>query len=273
MGTWDVDDGRKRSTGVVKMEEVAESALRVTIAPGRGRAMLARDVLARAFGLEGAEAERLLARGGTLSGRAPSLALLRLLGVQADLSTEAPRFDLSLRLGDPEVEGPAGIVLEDLPQEAAQATARALRGDGVQVTLAPHLGALYDVFAPARGPLPEALRQYLKLLGAGETEGPALVAGLEAQVARLVTARFRALGLIAVHQAFQRFDLWVTGSGRLSLREAADFLAARGMGDPGALARGVRVERGLTRAAARQFLNDYRHIGLPARLTLCGMPA
>lgn len=288
------------------VEKYAEDSVVVTIAPGQGYAMLARDTLARAFGIGGEAADRLLSQGGVLRsdrqlGR-PCLALLQLLGVQAELVQDhaAPRCDLSLRLADPrdpglrawladacpeaaveELTGPSGLVMADLPLEAARATAAALaQRPGVLVTLAAHHGALYDVFGPEGFAVPPALSRYLSILGHGDSAsvaplGRALASGVEARVAALLTARFAELGLIAVNQAFQRFDLYLTGPGHHAIRDLADFLGARGLRDAkAALEQRVPllIECGLTRAAARQFLNDYRHIGLAAEARLCRGP-
>lgn len=284
-------------------EDCTAERIVVTIAPGQGYAMLARDTLAQGFGIAGETAERLLSGGGVLrsdrrAGR-PCLALLQLLGVQAHLLQDqsAPRHDLSLRLADPrdadlrlwlaeccpdvalaELEGASGLVIADLPVEAARALSATLqRKPGVQVTISAQNGALYDVFGPEGLEPPPALRRYLSILGHGESAttaplGRALASGVEARIAALITARFADLGLIAVNQAFQRFDLCVTGPGGLALRELADFLGVRGLRNAlSALERRVPlvVEQGLTRAAARQFLNDYRHIGLCAEARLC----
>ncbi|NBZ88377.1 hypothetical protein [Stagnihabitans tardus] len=284
-------------------EECTAERIVVTIAPGQGYAMLARDTLAQGFGIAGDAAERLLSGGGVLRSdrRAggPCLALLRLLGVQADLMQDqgAPRHDLSLRLSDPRdptlrlwlaeccpdvalsaLDGVSGLVIADLTLEAARALTTALRRKpGVLVTSSAQNGALYDVFGPEGFEVPAALARYLSILGHGESAtsaplGRALASGIEARIAALITARFADLGLIAVNQAFQRFDLCVTGPGGLALREIADFLGVRGLRDAmAALERRepLVVEQGLTRAAARQFLNDYRHIGLCAEARLC----
>lgn len=286
------------------VQRVAEQAVLITISAGQCSAMLASSTLARAFGLELCEAERVLAHGGSIvaarqSASASCLALLRLLGVQAQAlqDASAPRFDLSIRLADPTDEGarlwlaeflpqaslrdlcgPSGLVIVNLTAEAAQAMAVTLqRKEGVQVTRAAQAGALYDLFAPPRFAGSSELTRYLTILGHGESAhvapiGSALASGLEAAMAALVVARFRSLGIVAVHQAFQRFDLHVTGPGHLPPRDVADFLSARGLRNAKhALESGapVLIERSLTRAAARQFLNDYRHIGLPIRATLC----
>jgi hypothetical protein len=304
---WDVVCGRwlqnnSQPGEVMDTERAAEGAVLITVAAGQGSAMLARDTLARAFGICRDEAARVLAEGGEVvaqaEAQASSRALLPLFGVQAlSLQAAGARYDLSLRLADPRdaaararisafcpeadlaaLGGAAGLVLADLPAEAARATAVALqRKPGVQVTMARQTGSLYDIFAPTGFVPPPALMRYLVLLGHGAWApvanfGGALVSGLESRLAERVVARFGGLGLFAINQAFQRFDLSVTGAGILPLREAADFLASRGVAEADvALEAGsaVTVERGLTRSLARQFLNDYSHIGLVARLTLC----
>jgi len=281
------------------VERVADEAVVLTISAGEGAALVARETFARAFGIASGEAERLLARGeAILATRAQAsescLTLLRLLGVRVGpLHQAAPRFDLSLRLADPadvalrqrlaglcpgadlaQLEGPEGLVLRDLGGEAARVWLALLRQAGVLVTLGAQAGAVHDLFAPYGFVAPPDLARYLAILGLDRSE-QALACGLEAATLARVLARFDGLGLHGVHQAFQRCDLYITGTGALSRRDVADFLASRGL--PGAFealceGRPIRLERELNRKATRQFLNDYRHIGLAARAVLSGRP-
>lgn len=278
-------------------ERIAEEAVMMMVSSVGSAAALAGDTLARALGIEETEAAAVIARGDALvstAGRltAPCLSLLRVLGVRvAELHRGGARFDLSLRLPDPRqgrevtalcsrgeqaaMAGPAGLVMPDLGAEEARARAQILRESGLQVTVAARDGAVHDLFAPAGFVAPAALTRYLALLGCEASE-EALACGLEARAADLVLARFGGLGLVCVNQAFQRYDLYITGSGALSCLEAADFLASRRVVEAhDRLQKGqaIRIETGLSRKLARQFLLDYRHIGLAARLQLCGLDA
>lgn len=257
------------------MERVAEDPLRAEDLgwPGADLAVRALD---RAF-------------GATRPAEPAAQGLGALLGLPTGLT---PRHDLSLRAGGPvardwlrrvapaaplaDLDGPAGLVLPSVAEVAP--VADFLRAKGFAVIAAPHEGAIHDVFSPDALTPTAGLLQYLAILGQGEAGLPvstALAFGLEARAAARVVARFRSLGLVAVHRAFQRFDLWIEGPGALTPREAADFLAARGAACVDRVGPGqrLRAERGLSHAVARQFLNDYRLIGLPAFLRLCGLDA
>lgn len=288
------------------IEGTAEKAVLIAVASGQGSGWLAQDTLAQALGLDREEAGRALSQPHAVvearaEAPASSLVLLQLLGVQTQpVHGGAARFDLSIRLRDAKdgaalsriaalcpgadlaaLQGIAGLVLRDLTAEGARLLAEALqRRPGIEVTLAPQTGAVYDIFAPKGFATTEALQSYLSVLGHGacapvaHLEG-AIACGLAAPLAERLMARFAGLGLVAVHPAFLRFDLHVTGPGRLAPREAADFLLSRGHFEAAmALQRGevALVEQGLNRARVRQFLNDYNLIGLPTRLSLCGGP-
>ena len=272
------------------MERVADGAVRVLGPAEEGAWTLAVKVLDRAFapGLARGQGEPPAAR------TSPGASLAQLIGLSA--ASHDTRHDLCLRLADPTdlaprdwlardwplapvelLDAPSGLVIRALDGAEARATLLFLQDRGFEVTLTSGWGCLHDVFAEAPGFRPSAaLEQYLRILGPGEVEplshvDGALAAGLEARTAELLVARFA--GLISVPRAFQRFDLYVTGPGLLSPREAADFLASRGRAHPGRLAPGqvMRAESRLNRAAARQFLQDYRQIGLPTELRLCGL--
>ena len=281
---------------VMDGERNAGESVVMTVSAEGSAAHLAGETLARTLGIAEAEAAQLIARGDALIEAqrltAPCRALLQVLGVRvAALSPGGARFDLSLRLPDRRqgkvltalcsrdelaaMAGPAGLVMADLGAEEARARALILRESGLQVTLAARAGAVYDIFAPKGTVISAELERYLAILGCGRSE-EALACGLEARAASLVLARFGALGLVCVHEDFQCFDLFIAGSGELSLNEAADFLASRGVADAHAAlreGRAIRIEDGLNRKAARQFLADYRQIGLSVRLSLCGLAA
>lgn len=282
------------------MDQDTGTALRIAIAAVPGKAMIARDLLVQALGISRDAAENVLARGhgDVRAARLPrhrSLTLLRLLGVDAQVMDAATTggVDLSLRYrkgADPAkvagwlervcpqiakaaLGGTSGLVLSHLqPQEAADLHRRLADCDGLSVALSPRQSALYDVFAPGGFGVPAELQAYLRILGCDETQrdqalGGALATGLDPVTTARLMARFGHLGLEPVNQAFQRFDLLVTGPGCLSQVEMQDFLATRGcFGDRAQGA--VVVETGLSRRDARQFLNDYRHIGLQVDLRL-----
>lgn len=283
------------------IEPTAEDAVMITKGTATAPVMLARDTLARALGLTGAEAERALARGSALLPARRqvdpvSLLLLDLLGVRTQFmgARGAAQVDLSVRRSGPfsarqaealcnvcpearpgALEGPEGLVLADLPQPAAHRARAQLEAGGFQVTATLHAAALFDLFLPQGEAAPEGLAAYLALIGQGLQRpglGGALAEGLERRLVQRLLPRFP--GVVALHQAFLRYDLQVTGPGRLALREAADLLGPRGLVDPVAalrLARPVVIERALPRPAARQFLTDYAQIGLPVRAVLCGL--
>lgn len=232
------------------------------------------------------------------------LPLLATMGVHAALRTPqdqpvARSFDLSLRLLDTNAlanvvivlnglgvacamkasvfAAPAGLELNDLSEGRAKGLASALRKlAGLQVTLSRRADALYDIFVRQDGTGADLapLRHHLSLLGCGATgPGAALATGLNRHILDHVLARFSNGGLCGVNQAFQRYDLRLVGRGRLSLQELQDFLSTRGVGPAEAQlafasVRGLRVETGLSRAAASQFLSDYASIGLPVRAEL-----
>lgn len=292
--------------------QLAEDTVQVAFFAPCESASLAAGTLAQHLGVTKAAAERLLSGGGGLEvarSRAASvraaLPVLAALGVQMALRPvhavgEPELCDLSLRLSGPltraaavlerlgltralresECHGPSGWVIESLPRPLAEEVAAGLRAiPGAQVTLAAQIGARYDLFAAGgrMGPGLNALCQHLALLGC-VIRGPskALATGLDRRTLNHVMTHFAHLNLVGVNQAFQRYQLYLTGYGRLTQNELRDFLTTRGANwadarDAIESGKGWRVEGGLSRAAARQFLMDYATIGLPARADLMGL--
>jgi hypothetical protein len=205
---------------------------------------------------------------------------LRTSGSLAPVAMVMGRLGLARTLHETDFRGPSGLLIENLPRPRAEDLATALRAiPGAQVTVAARLAARYDLFAAGGriGADQNGLRQHLSVLGC-VTQGPtrALATGLDRRTLDHVLARFAHLGLVGVHQAFQRYDLVLTGKGQLTQNELRDFLATRGADWPAARealesGQGWRIEGGLSRAAARQFLSDYAMIGLPARADLNGL--
>lgn len=296
----------------MSVPQLAEDAVQVAVLAPCDRASLAAGTLALHLGIARTAAEALLSAGGGLfvarsrvASFKAAMPILAALGVQVALrpayaAAEPELCDLSLRLGGPlanavavmerlglsratqeaDFSGPAGWLIESLPRPRAEEMALALRAlPGAQVTLAAQSGARYDLFARGGrvGPEQNALRHHLAVLGCA-TQGPcrALATGLDRRTLQHLLARFGHLGLTGVHQAFQRYDLVLTGQGRLTQNELRDFLATRGADWSAArvaleTGQGLRIEGGLSRAAARQFLSDYATIGLPTRADLTGL--
>lgn len=279
---------------IMTTQRDAKAAVRLALAALGRTADPARETLARAMGVgPGESAAALIARTPVRARPTDDGAsLMRQLGLGA--APGMPLVDVSLRLlpdadatevglwlarfcpvADPTLLcGPSGYVLPGLePGEVETVATLLARCPGLGVTQALQEGALFDVFAPEGFVTTPDLVRYLAILGFGAATpatslGHALAVGLDLAAMRRLMARFETLGLIAVNHAFQRFDLMVSGPGRLSLAEAQDFLATRGVWariDAGGT---VRAERHLTRAQGVSFLADYWQIGLEAELVL-----
>ncbi len=233
-----------------------------------------------------------------------ALPILAALGVQVALLPKAAepmaeKFDLSVRLKNAEAirlvrpmfkrlgrmaevsaedfQGPAGLEIGGLTRAKAEDHYTALRGlPGVGVTLCPQSGAIYDVFAPAHGlgaEMAQVLKHVSVLACSAKDLCPQIAVNLDRHMLNCLLARFPKAGLIGVNQAFQRYHLTLTAPGRISIQELADFLATRGcsaaeMAEAIASRRGLRLESGLTRAAATQFVSDYAMIGMTVRADL-----
>jgi hypothetical protein len=291
--------------------QLAEETVQVALISSGNHANLAIGHLSRHFGLRITEAEALLARGcGVIApemsraAAGAAIPVLTALGLQIALVPKnaepvVERFDLSIRLQEaaaidlvrptlkrhgwgyevaPEdFRGPAGLEITGLTRAKAEDFCAALRSlRGVGVTPCPQSGAAYDVFAPTSGlgsDMAQILRYISVLACSAKDHCPPLAVDLDRRMLASLLARFPKAGLIGVNQAFQRFHLTLTGTGRLSGREVADFLATRGRSlvettEVVSARRGLRLECGLTRAAARQFVADYAMIGMTVRADL-----
>ncbi len=205
-------------------------------------------------------------------------------------------FDLSMRLTDPGVassvlqklralgfasgdvaskfHGPGGYELCNLTRDRADGLLREMRAfPGVELVCSPQTEARYDVFAGPRGNRRSMalILRHLADIGCHACDPwPALAVGLDRRMLAHLDARFPDHGLICVNHKFQRYDLTLTGLGSVSVQDFADFLTTRGHAPYIALEvvtgrRGLRLESGLTRATALQFLSDYALIGLQVR--------
>lgn len=172
--------------------------------------------------------------------------------------------------------GPAGFVMNDLPRGKAEDYRAALRAlAGVSATLSAQSSAVYDVFAPSGfgQDMTQILRHLSAMSCSAEDLCPQIAVSLDRHMLKRLLARFPNAGLIGVNQAFQRYHLTLTAPGRISIQELADFLATRGcsvaqMNEAVASRRGMRLESGLTRTAAKQFVADYATIGIIVRADL-----
>ena len=211
-------------------------------------------------------------------------------------TTEPEKFDLCLHLTDlraaagveeklralglwassdrPDFYGPGGLQISDVSQGLAQTTALALEyTSGVELILSAHSDALYDVFAMSDHK-PFALKPMIKHLSDmgchAADPWPALAVGLNRKMLVNFETHFPDHGLVCVNQAFQRYDLVLTGLGDISIRDFTDFLCMRGHSpfvafDGLKQGRGFSIEFALSRKAAEQFMADYTLMGLHLR--------
>lgn len=264
--------------------------------------------LARHFNLPHALAEALLCKGsGHVATQMPrdgakaAIGIMTTLGVRLAMvpigEQAAPAlFDICLHLTDlraaacveqtlrdlgvwdssdrPDFFGSGGLQITDLCQGLTQSAILALgRIAGVDVETCAQSIALYDLFlAPDQksfGLKPQI--KHLSDMGCHATHPwPALAVGLDRQMLAHFETRFPDHGLICVNQAFQRYDLVLTGLGDVSIREFVDFLSVRGHAPCVAFndlkyAQGLTIETSLSRKSAEQFVADYTMIGLQVR--------
>ena len=173
--------------------------------------------------------------------------------------------------------GPAGLEITGLTRAKAEDHCAALRTlTAVGVTMCSQSAAAYDVFAPTTG-LGQDMAQVLQHISVLACSAPdhclPIAVDLDRSMLTHLLARFPKAGLIGVNQAFQRYCLTLTGAGRLSKQELSDFLATRDrsatqVAEATPDLRGQRLETGLTRAAAKQFMADYAMIGITVRADL-----
>lgn len=233
-----------------------------------------------------------------------ALPVLAALGLQVailplDAEPAVERFDLSVRLKDQEAifaarqalrrlgwgmdaasvdfRGPAGLEITGLARAKAEDYAAAMRAvPGVGVTLSAQSTAMYDLFGPTRGLGADMARvlKHISVLSCSALDHcPPIAVDLDRRMMAYLLARFPSAGLIGVNQAFQRYHLTLTGLGNISKKDLTDFLATRGYAAAEAAKAlssrsGLRLETGLTRAAAKQFIADYAMIGMTVRADL-----
>lgn len=172
---------------------------------------------------------------------------------------------------------PGGLVLTGLsPDEAMRLQATLGRLPSLSLSVSDPASAVYDVFL-RDGVAGTGLSERLRVMGAEpDPITGAIAAGLNGALCRHLVQHFPDLGLVVLDRAFQRFDLYLTKVTGWVTRDLADFLAAR-TGLPRSrfevVSDGVplRIELGLTHAAARQFRADYATIGLQTAMVLSGL--
>lgn len=172
---------------------------------------------------------------------------------------------------------PGGLVLTGLFEDEAMRLQQALgKLASLLLIFSDPASAVYDVFLPD-GPADEALSTRLRMMGAEpDPISGAVATGLDRALCRHLTQHFPDAGLLVMDRAFQRFDLYLTRVTGWVTGDLADFLVAR-TGLPRSrfevISDGVplRIEVGLTRAAARQFRADYATIGLHTLMLLSGL--
>ena len=166
------------------------------------------------------------------------------------------------------LQSPGGIILDGITQDQTDdlhLRLRALRG--LRLTLG---SGAFDLFAisPLQPETRRKLGPHLAILGLRPCRfSGALAANLTALQANQLRSRFDDAGLLTLNRAFQRFDLFLTGTDGLAAQDAAAFLSTRAdlgnvMVECVTPLSPLQIETGLTRTAARQFHADYAAIGL-----------
>lgn len=261
--------------------------------------------LARHFNLPHAMAAAVLSKGsGPVATQMPHGCAKAAIGIMATLGVRlamvpvgaqaAPDlFDLCVHLTDlraaacveqklrdlgiwtaverPDFFGPGGLQMTGLCEGLTQAAVLALgRTSGVDLAFCAQSDALYDFFLGAdqrRSDLAPQIK-HLADMGCHTVDPwPAVAVGLDRKMIAHFETRFADHGLVCVNQAFQRYDVILTGLGDVSIRDFVDFLTVRGH-TPSIAFNGLSCEQGLTiesalsRKAAEQFVADYTMIGL-----------
>ncbi|MGL6208200.1 MAG: hypothetical protein ACRC14_00015, partial [Paracoccaceae bacterium] len=162
---------------------------------------------------------------------------------------------------------PGGIILRDRTEADLEYLRRATRRlKGLHMAISRRDQAVFDLFARRAGRLSAALLRHLTTLGLKPCLfNGALASGLDRQTMDHVMTRFGD-SVFGLERAFQRLDLYLSGSGSLTPLDVADFLATRVVGGVRAETLSpiapLRIETGLSHTAARQFQIDYEMIGL-----------
>lgn len=201
---------------------------------------------------------------------------LHLTDLRAAVAVEQKLRDLGVWVSDekPDFYGPGGLQISGVCQGLAEATVLALgRTCGVDVISCAQSDAVYDLFVVSDHEQfsLKPMIKHLSDMGCHAADPwPALAVGLDRQMLAHFEARFPDHGLACVNQAFQRYDLILTGLGDISIKDFVDFLTVRGhtpsVAFDGVLQdHGLTIEFALSRKAAEQFLADYEMIGLQVR--------
>ncbi len=175
------------------------------------------------------------------------------------------------------VQRPGGLVLPALPPDEVLRLQQVLgRNSSLVLSASDPASAVYDIFL-TDGMTDPALAERFRLLGAeADPITGAVAAGLDRAICAHLVARFPDAGMTVIDRAFQRYDLYLTRVTGWVTRDLADFLAAR-TGLPRSRFEVVaenmplRIELGLTHAAARQFRADYASIGMHTLMLLSGL--
>ncbi|WP_145105028.1 hypothetical protein [Cereibacter sediminicola] len=286
--------------------------VRVTLLSAPQRSSIAAGLLVQHLGLDRSLASRLLAReGGVLAESVPVAQAERLgplldaLGVKVRLDpVGAPDVPAMVELAIQPVRRPSegtvarvaahlrrpcpevrealtdcqGLVLS-LCRREAEALRQAFRRDrSLRIVLSNPYAARFDLFLRPERALSPGLSRLLRRLGLSPCPfSGAVGAALDTRTARLVTARHGDI-VEALNRDFQRFDLFLAGGGGLARPDLADFLASRARIERARLSaaaglHNIRLEAGLSRAAARRFHADYATIGLDTRIALACRPS
>ncbi len=287
------------------MSQLVEDDVQLSLLAASGHAGLAVSTLSNRFGLDRQYAENVLEQGyGLLIPRMTTtrareaLPLLAALGLHVAIQpVEAmppdEYCDVSIRLADAKYArklivtlerlmgledltaqsfgGPQGLIIPALSPGRAEWLWSALRRlPGVFTTLSEHQTAQYDLFCETELSQEDftAVKDHLRLLGCtSDGFGDAVGCTMDRRALERILARFPNLGLFAVNQVFQRFEVLVIGKGSLSTQEFADLMMTRPATQsipPRELMRSLplKLEPWLTRAAAQQFMADYSSIGI-----------
>ncbi|MEO8240699.1 MAG: hypothetical protein ABI832_00230 [bacterium] len=287
------------------LSQLVEEDVQLSLLAASGNAGLAAAMLAERFGLDLQYAENVLEQGYGLliprlatSQAREALPLLAALGLRVaiqpvDAMPPDEYCDVSVRLAKAKYApkliatlqkmmgleqltvqsfgGPQGLVVPALSLARAEWLWSALRQlPGVFASLSEHQAAQYDLFAETELDQANftAVKDYLRLLGceAGGF-GDAVACGLDLRSIERIMVRFPDLGLFAVNQAFQRYEVLVIGKGALSTQEFADLMTTRPVARalaPRQLMQSLplKLDYWLTRMATSQFMADYDSIGI-----------
>ncbi|MBZ4689628.1 MAG: hypothetical protein JG765_879 [Cereibacter sp.] len=278
-----------------------ENKLRITLVSASSPAGLAAGLLSSHLPLTRAEAAlRLSRQPSVLAEAAPACVARRLQALMAALGLRvrlddpatrgtADRVDLWFQANDEAapaavarladhlglagtevaqaLHSPAGLVVATTAPRAADLRRALRRERSLRSAVSDPAVAIYDLFLlPGLKPT-EGLVRLLGRLGSAECSFSGAIAGaLDARSAALVQARHGGL-VQAINRDFQRFDLYLTGRSGVTAQELADFFATRCPEPRERLmtleALGpLRIESGLTRSAASQFISDYAAFGI-----------